>query len=200
MAAITTEVGIYKRKQESKKTRKKEKRTRPRKRSRKKENMNSTKKVIKSFSCFLDRFLGRVLFSFFLVFFYKFPPLFSISIWSRCFFDMNKGDSSGINYFIRSSAKSGQPLYNPHSHCPSVPSHLQHGPESPCLLELLSLDLLKLHLQYRKQSLPLPGRSCRTWPCPAPARPSRCYRPCSRHTPRRLPSPLEVKTENELWN
>ena len=70
-------MGIYKRKQESKK---------------KQENKNSTKNVIKkkesffsfswslswSSSCFLDRFLGRVLvllFSYFLVFFYKFPPL-----------------------------------------------------------------------------------------------------------------------------
>ena len=78
-----TEVGIYKRKQESKK-------------ARKHENKNSTKWVIKKeikffflveflFSCFLDRCLGRVLvfliaflfeflFSYFIVFFYKLPP------------------------------------------------------------------------------------------------------------------------------
>ena len=56
------------------------------KKVRKQENKNPTKKVILVaflveflFSCFLDRFLGRVLvflFSYFLVFFYKFPPQF----------------------------------------------------------------------------------------------------------------------------
>ena len=72
-----SEVGIYKRKEESKKTRKqgldqesdrekKKTRTRPRKRSRKQENKkvnkNSTKKEnLKKKSFFLDRFLGRVL-------------------------------------------------------------------------------------------------------------------------------------------
>ena len=58
-------MGIYKRKQESKKTRKQEK---------KKENKNSTKKATKKkkkkLSVFLDHTLGRVF-----VFFYKFPPL-----------------------------------------------------------------------------------------------------------------------------
>ena len=54
-----TEVGIYKRKQE---------------------NENSTKKAIKKKRkiFFLDRFLSRVfvfLFTYFLVFFYKFPPV-----------------------------------------------------------------------------------------------------------------------------
>ena len=73
------------------------------KKVRKQENKNSTKKVIKkirkyflyflvaflvkflfswSSSCFLDDFLGRVLvfmFSYFLVFFYKFPPLLSVA-------------------------------------------------------------------------------------------------------------------------
>ena len=67
------------------------------KKGRKQENKNSTKKVIKKnsfflfflvallfsflFSCFFDRFLGRVLvflFSSFLVFFYKFPPLIDV--------------------------------------------------------------------------------------------------------------------------
>ena len=74
------EVGIYKRKQESKKARKKEKRTRPRKRPRKKENKNSTKKAIKKIRkknpFFLISFLVEFLFSNFLVFFHKFPPLY----------------------------------------------------------------------------------------------------------------------------
>ena len=97
------EMRIYKRKQESKKTRKKEKRTQPRKRPRKKEldqesdqvKKNSTKKAIPIIlSCFLGRFplfpfllgrfLGRVLFSFFLVFFYKFSPLLSKTRVSHC--------------------------------------------------------------------------------------------------------------------
>ena len=46
---------------------------------RKQENKNSTKKKRKNF-IFLDHFLGRVLvflFIYFLVFFYKFPPLLS---------------------------------------------------------------------------------------------------------------------------
>ena len=73
---------IYKRKQESKKTRKKKKRTQPRKRSRKKENkeekrtrprkrsrkQENDKEKKKILSFFLDHFLGRVL-VFFLVFF-----------------------------------------------------------------------------------------------------------------------------------
>ena len=56
-----------------------------------KENKNSTKKAIKKkekkLSFFLDHFLGRVLgllFSYFLVFFYKFPPL-DISVSLRLF-------------------------------------------------------------------------------------------------------------------
>ena len=62
---MTTEVGIYKRKQERKKARKQ------------KLDQESDQEKKESFfffswssSCFLDRFLGRVL-----VFFYKFPPL-----------------------------------------------------------------------------------------------------------------------------
>ena len=51
-----SEVGIYKRKQESKKTR--IKRTRPRKRSRKQENDQEKKKNL---YFFLDYFLGRAL-------------------------------------------------------------------------------------------------------------------------------------------
>ena len=69
------EVGIYKRKQESKKTRKQEL----------DQESDQEEKLIFFlitflveflFSCFLDRFLGRVLvflLSYFLVFFYKFP-------------------------------------------------------------------------------------------------------------------------------
>ena len=94
-----SEVGIYKRKQESKKTRKKKKkRTQPRKRWKKARKKTRTRPRKWSFSCFHDRFLGRVLFSYlfsffrgrflgrvlffifsffyFLVFFHKFPPLF----------------------------------------------------------------------------------------------------------------------------
>ena len=91
IAKARTEVGIYTRKQESKKTR-----TRTRKRSRKqekkKENKNSTKKAIKKKKeskqeldqeSDQDHFLGRVLvfllfsfflYSYFLVFFFKFSP------------------------------------------------------------------------------------------------------------------------------
>ena len=76
-------MGIYKRKQISKKTRKK--RTRPRKRPRKQENDQEKKKKLSwSSSCFLPCFLFFLiaflveffffLFSYFLVFFYKFPP------------------------------------------------------------------------------------------------------------------------------
>ena len=65
------EVGIYKRKQESKKTKldqesDQETRTRPRKRPRKKE---------KTFFFFLITFLVKFLFSYILIIFYKFPPL-----------------------------------------------------------------------------------------------------------------------------
>ena len=87
-----SEVGIYKRLQESKKTR-----TRPRKRSRKQKkqeldqekikksrkqelNQESDQAKRKTFF-FLDHFLGQVLVflsSYFLVFFYKFPPLFKL--------------------------------------------------------------------------------------------------------------------------
>ena len=54
-------------------------RKRPSKQEKKKENMLSTKKAIKikNFSFFLDLFIVQVLvflFSYFLVFFYKFPP------------------------------------------------------------------------------------------------------------------------------
>ena len=81
---LSSEVGIYKRKQKSKKTRIKER----------KEELDrecvKKKKVFFLFSwslswsssCFLDRFLGRVLvflFSYFLVFFYKFPPQDTLS-------------------------------------------------------------------------------------------------------------------------
>ena len=67
LQGMTTEVGIYKRKQERKKARKQEL---------DQESDQGKKKVFSFFlveflfSCFLDRFLGRVL-----VFFYKFPPL-----------------------------------------------------------------------------------------------------------------------------
>ena len=68
-----TEVGIYKRKQESQKTR-----TRPRKRSRKKE-----KSFFFSWSLSWSSFCFLViLFSYFLVLFYKFPPLGS-RLWRR---------------------------------------------------------------------------------------------------------------------
>ena len=74
MQKIYSEVGIYKRKQGSKKTRKKEL-----DQESDQENKKTTKKKRK---IFLDHFLGRVLvfflfffFSYFLVFFYKFPPL-----------------------------------------------------------------------------------------------------------------------------
>ena len=60
-ASFSTEVGIYKRIQESKKKRKK---NRPRKRSRKKENKEENKSSKKLFF-FLDHFLGRVLVFFF---------------------------------------------------------------------------------------------------------------------------------------
>ena len=82
---MRTQVGIYKRKQESKKTRKQEldqksdqenkkTRTQPRKRPK---NKNSTKKAIKKtrkIFFFFITFLFKFLFSYFLVFFHKFPP------------------------------------------------------------------------------------------------------------------------------
>ena len=86
----STEVGVYKRKQESKKTRKQEldeecdqenkrkkkkTRSRPRKRPEKKEKTYFYSSSLSwSSSCFLSFFLV-FLFSYFLVFFYKFPPL-----------------------------------------------------------------------------------------------------------------------------
>ena len=72
---IIPDVGIYKRKQESKKTRTRQ-RKRSRKQEKKKENTLSTKKAYKKkrkLPFFLYRFLGRVL-----VFFYKFPPLLKL--------------------------------------------------------------------------------------------------------------------------
>ena len=83
---LKSEVGIYKRKEESKKTRKqkldqesdqekRKTRTRPRKRIRKQE---LDQEKMKKLSFLLDHFLSRVLvflYSHFLVFFYKFPPL-----------------------------------------------------------------------------------------------------------------------------
>ena len=64
------EVGIYKRKQESKMKKQENKKIR------KQEHDQESGQEKKFF--FLDRFLGRVLvflFSYFLVIFYKFPPL-----------------------------------------------------------------------------------------------------------------------------
>ena len=78
MTFVYTEVGIYKRKLESKKTR-----IRPRKRSRKQENKNSTKKAtmkkIKNFLFFLIPFLVEFLFSDFLVIFFKIPTSVRLS-------------------------------------------------------------------------------------------------------------------------
>ena len=68
---VEAEVGIYKRKQESKKTWKQE------------VDQESDQEKKKVFPFFLGRFLGRVLvfmFSYFIVFFYKFPPQFLISL------------------------------------------------------------------------------------------------------------------------
>ena len=75
-------MGIYKRKQDSKKTRKHnafdQESDQEKKKKRKKTRSRSTKRPRKKEKLFFDHFLGRVLvflLSYFLVFFYKFPPL-----------------------------------------------------------------------------------------------------------------------------
>ena len=86
-------VGIYKRKQESKKTRKQEL-DQESDQEKKKENKNSNKKATKKkrkLFFFLDHFLCRVLVflsSYFLVFFYKFPPLLKPT---SIYFDKSNG-------------------------------------------------------------------------------------------------------------
>ena len=89
----SSEVGIYK---ENKKIR-----TRPRKLSRKKESFFFFVAFFAAFlfSCFLGRFLGQVLvffFSYFLVFFYKFPPL----LWFEEFPDWYSLPSSRFSAII----------------------------------------------------------------------------------------------------